>query len=304
MLGSGKVPAKKIYDDEKAFAILDKNPAVEGHILLLPKEHYQLMPQVPSDVLDHLFRVAQSLSRAQLKAFGVQGISLFVANGTGAGQRAPHFIIHLIPRKEHDNIGLNLPQGKQADMDYDEVTRTLAPFVKEMLHFERPLPLDANQEPVKLLSDVRKDSGGLRLSNSVFPKRADDEDATQEENGEEKQKGSKQKNVRREDEVEEDESSDKNTANRAKDKDSAKDNDKDDSDEEESDEEDNEKNKEDEAQDDEETDEEEGSDDNDEDNSKNSDDQNDDLDNESGDEKSEEESTIDSIARLAKGWRP
>ena len=48
---SGKIPAKKIYDDEIAIAILDINPASKGHLLLLPKEHYMIMPQVPDGVL-------------------------------------------------------------------------------------------------------------------------------------------------------------------------------------------------------------------------------------------------------------
>ena len=57
----GKVQAKKIYEDEKSIAILDINPANPGHILLLPKEHYSVMPQIPEEEVAHLFMVSKFL---------------------------------------------------------------------------------------------------------------------------------------------------------------------------------------------------------------------------------------------------
>jgi len=44
---NGKVPSKKIYEDEESFAFLDINPFTEGHTLLIPKEHYENIFDVP-----------------------------------------------------------------------------------------------------------------------------------------------------------------------------------------------------------------------------------------------------------------
>src|SRR3989338_4502601 len=63
---SGKIPTKKIYEDELAVAIVDINPASKGHLLLLPKEHYMIMPQVPDGLLAHLFLLAKKLSQTFL----------------------------------------------------------------------------------------------------------------------------------------------------------------------------------------------------------------------------------------------
>ncbi len=99
-----KVPAKKVYEDEMCLAILDINPAARGHLLLLPKEHYAILPQIPDALVGRLFTVAQKMSRLLLKALHVDGTSIFLANGAIAGQRAQHVIIHVIPRKEGDAL--------------------------------------------------------------------------------------------------------------------------------------------------------------------------------------------------------
>ena len=101
---SGKIPSKRIYEDDKVIAILDINPAAKGHILLLPKEHYAIMPQIPEEEVEKMFVIAKKLSQVLLKALKVSGTNIFVANGLAAGQKAQHFMIHVIPRKEGDEI--------------------------------------------------------------------------------------------------------------------------------------------------------------------------------------------------------
>ncbi len=104
---SGEIPSKKVFEDKKFFAILDINPANEGHILLMPKQHVQIMPDLDSESIAEIGVVSKELSAKLLKAYGVQGTSVFIANGFVAGQKSPHFIVHIIPRKEGDDVSLN-----------------------------------------------------------------------------------------------------------------------------------------------------------------------------------------------------
>jgi len=97
---AGKVPSKKVYEDDQVYAVLDINPAQSGHILLLPKEHYAIMPQLPADTLSHIFLVAKKLSNALLRVLDAKGSNILVANGVAAGQKAQHFMVHIIPRRE------------------------------------------------------------------------------------------------------------------------------------------------------------------------------------------------------------
>jgi len=61
---AGKMKGKKVYEDDVCFALLDINPAQIGHILLLPKEHYSIMPQIPEEEIKHLGIVSKKLSLA------------------------------------------------------------------------------------------------------------------------------------------------------------------------------------------------------------------------------------------------
>ncbi len=97
-----EIPSYEIYSDDKVLVILDINPANEGHCLILPKQHYQILPQIPPDLIGYMFKIAKKTSRSLLKALGIQGTSIFVANGALAGQKAPHFMIHVIPRHRGD----------------------------------------------------------------------------------------------------------------------------------------------------------------------------------------------------------
>ena len=118
---SGKIQAKKIYEDDKVLAILDINPANPGHTLILTKEHYSIMPQIPDDEIAHVFMVVKSLSNSMLKSIDAQGTNIIVANGIAAGQKAQHFMAHLIPRKENDGINFALPQKTMQQNEIESI---------------------------------------------------------------------------------------------------------------------------------------------------------------------------------------
>ena len=118
---AGKVQSKRIYEDENVLAVLDINPANPGHILLLTKEHYSIMPQIPDDVIGHVFIAAKSLSNSMLRTLEAQGTNIIVANGIAAGQRAQHFMAHIIPRKDKDGIEFSIPQVQQSQAEIEEI---------------------------------------------------------------------------------------------------------------------------------------------------------------------------------------
>jgi len=123
---SGKVPSKIIYADEHVLAILDVNPANPGHLLIMPKEHYSIMPQIPDEEIGHIFMITKALSNTTLRALEVQGSNIIVANGVAAGQRAQHFMVHLIPRKENDNIDFQIPQKKISEDDLKKISKLMS----------------------------------------------------------------------------------------------------------------------------------------------------------------------------------
>jgi|TARA_Y100000310_G_scaffold22935_2_gene21920 histidine triad (HIT) family protein len=150
---SGKIQAKKVFEDEHVIGILDINPANPGHILLLTKEHYSIMPQLPDDEVTHVFMVVKSLSNTMLRSIDAQGTNIIVANGIAAGQRAQHFMVHIIPRKEKDGINFVLPQKtiEQNEIETigNKLITSLGGAVEKQQQIPKftPLPETKFQEP-------------------------------------------------------------------------------------------------------------------------------------------------------------
>jgi histidine triad (HIT) family protein len=95
----GEIPATKVYEDDKCLAFMDINPVSKGHILLVPKEHYEWMQDVPDKLLSYLFIKTKILMIAMKKGIGCDYIQVSVV-----GKDVPHFHIHLMPRTIGDHL--------------------------------------------------------------------------------------------------------------------------------------------------------------------------------------------------------
>ena len=142
---TGQIPVKKVYEDDKVLAVLDINPISKGHVLLMPKEHYPIMPLIPQDLLNHLFRITKHISEACLTKIPCQGTNIFIGNGAIAGQSPTgHSMIHIIPRDEGDEIkNFNLPKIKIIAKEVDEILPSLKNNINIMLRenvMKHPIP--------------------------------------------------------------------------------------------------------------------------------------------------------------------
>lgn len=136
----GKIPSRKIYEDEHCIGILDINPANPGHTLILPKEHYPILPLMPPSAADALFIAARKISLALLRFLKAEGSNIFVANGSVAGQKAPHAMIHVIPRTSSDAITtFTLPQHRIKPEDADKLQQLITSRVQAA--FKPPSPV-------------------------------------------------------------------------------------------------------------------------------------------------------------------
>ncbi len=149
-IASGKIPTKKVYEDDKVAAVLDINPAAPGHILVVPKEHVAIMPQMSEELVAYIGMIAKQLSHAVIRALKVDGTSVFVANGVAAGQRAPHFLLHVIPRSPNDNVGLQFSPVKIDEKTMKDVFDKLSISVAKQFGIEpRKLAPEEQKKPEK-----------------------------------------------------------------------------------------------------------------------------------------------------------
>ncbi len=136
----GEVEGKVVYEDDKVIALLDIRPAVEGHILVLPKEHYARMFVLPPELFKHLFAKAGELAKAVKDASTSFRSSIFIAGGAAAGQQSPHFLLHVIPRSSGDGLSqLDVePGGEDQEEIVSVVKKNLGAMMKKHVSKEDP----------------------------------------------------------------------------------------------------------------------------------------------------------------------
>lgn len=98
-----------VYEDDRAIAFLDVQPASQGHTLVVSKDHYETLFDVPEHLLTHCMAVAKRIAPGLRRAVGAQAINVFSANGRAGGQDVLHFHLHLIPIREGEPFALQLP---------------------------------------------------------------------------------------------------------------------------------------------------------------------------------------------------
>ncbi len=100
---SKEIPAKILYEDEDTIAFLDAFPVAKGHTLVIPKQHYAKIQDLPSEINEKLFNTVHKMIP---KVDSLQGSTLVaIHNGKDSGQEVPHVHVHLIPRSENDSAG-------------------------------------------------------------------------------------------------------------------------------------------------------------------------------------------------------
>ena len=105
--GAGEVSV--CYEDSVALAFMDIQPVNSGHVLVVPREHFESLEDLPPAVAAHLFEVALRLEPAVRQVTKAQGMNMVVNSGKAAGQDVFHYHVHLIPRRVGDGFDIPLP---------------------------------------------------------------------------------------------------------------------------------------------------------------------------------------------------
>lgn len=121
-LANGEIPTAKLYEDDDFAVILDAGPATKGHALILPKQHYANLFEMPEDLTAKAFVLAKKMAGRLKEAMNCDGLNIVQNNGETAGQSVFHFHIHLIPRyKGEPRIVANWMPGTLTDEAREEI---------------------------------------------------------------------------------------------------------------------------------------------------------------------------------------
>ena len=125
---AGDHPAHRVLDTDDAVGFLDARPVFKGHVLVVPRVHYETLGDLPTQLVAPIFESVQRVSRAVVSAYDAQGS--FVAANNVISQSVPHLHVHVVPRRRKDGLrGFFWPRTKYADdeeaADYAERLRAV-----------------------------------------------------------------------------------------------------------------------------------------------------------------------------------
>lgn len=89
---AGEIPSYKIAENDLFFAFLDIFPAVEGHVLVVPKNPIDRLFDLSDAELSGILTFAKPIANAIKLAFGCDRVNIITI-----GFEVPHAHIHLVP---------------------------------------------------------------------------------------------------------------------------------------------------------------------------------------------------------------
>jgi histidine triad (HIT) family protein len=113
---AGELPSYKVYEDGNVLAFLDIAPINKGHVLVIPKKHYETTLETPDELVTHLALTVKKIAAAVMHATGAHAVNIGINNGAESGQVVFHTHWHIMPRFSGD--GYELWKGK--DTAYGE----------------------------------------------------------------------------------------------------------------------------------------------------------------------------------------
>lgn len=120
-IAGGDIPSKTLYEDEEFKVILDLGPATKGHALILPKNHYANLYELPDEDASKVMLLVKKMATHMTQKLNCDGFNLVQNNGEAAGQTVFHFHLHLIPRYENDGQTLGWKPLEPTQEELEEI---------------------------------------------------------------------------------------------------------------------------------------------------------------------------------------
>ncbi len=126
----GEIPSYRLYEDEDFVAFLDIRPVNKGHCLLIPKQHYVRVTDMPDALLARELPLAKRIALAMIEATGIQDFDLLNTNGAPAGQVVFHHHMHIIPRRTGDGLTFKIDPIEYQEGEQEKLAEKVRNILK------------------------------------------------------------------------------------------------------------------------------------------------------------------------------
>jgi histidine triad (HIT) family protein len=129
---AGDMAAPIVFADESSVAFLDHRPVFPGHCLLVPRDHFETLADLPAALIGPFFASAQLLARAVERALDAHGT--FVGINNRVSQSVPHLHVHIVPRRRKDGLrGFFWPRQRyESDEELRRIQQAIQSAVSEI----------------------------------------------------------------------------------------------------------------------------------------------------------------------------
>ncbi|HLC32366.1 MAG TPA: HIT family protein [Candidatus Nanoarchaeia archaeon] len=159
-----KKKTNMLFENENVLAMLSPQPAIPGHVLVIPKLHAPILEVVPDYIVGELFKISNKISMALFEAFGAHGTNMLVQSGPASGQKQNHAAVNIIPRAEGDGLDLSWTPKQASEEELAKAENTINEATKSVGSFEREKP---KPKEVQTPKEVKGEDPRLRYLRRV-----------------------------------------------------------------------------------------------------------------------------------------
>jgi len=121
-----EIPSKIVFENDLNLAFLDISPISKGHTIIIPKNHYSTLEDIPDHELIEAFKLVKMISMRIHQKLEITGYNILQNNFAAAGQVINHFHIHIIPRNfDDDKFRVSIPRNQASDEELNEILKKL-----------------------------------------------------------------------------------------------------------------------------------------------------------------------------------
>lgn len=124
-IANGEIPSRTLEENDMFKVVLDVGPATKGHALILPKDHYRNLFDLPEETAAEAIKMAKKMAVKMKDKLNCDGVNIVQNNEETAGQTVFHFHMHVIPRYKDDGQVIGWKPGQPSGEELDAIVEVL-----------------------------------------------------------------------------------------------------------------------------------------------------------------------------------
>ncbi len=146
-IASGEIKSYTVYEDALVLAVLDINPATKGHTIIVPKEHYNSLYEIPFQRYISILSVARAIAYALNLSMGCITVDMIYTQELRKGNVTPHAIIHAIPRYTDDTVNYVWQPAALQEEEATQMASMIKSAFDNVKNSEMPKPVELQKQP-------------------------------------------------------------------------------------------------------------------------------------------------------------